>query len=66
MTTVSDGSKVVYPSEISPLKMQAIRSYSLKSLVREANQLDIQKENIVGLLKEGEAFVLVFYGKPGL
>lgn len=41
--------------------MTSIYSSNIRSLVKKANDLKIQRNDIIALLKEGEEVVLVYY-----
>lgn len=41
----------------------AITSITIRGIVNLARELDIKKEDIVTLVKEGNEFILIYYGK---
>lgn len=43
--------------------MLAVNAPTLRAIVSAANDLSIQKEDIVCLTREGNEFILIYYGK---
>lgn len=41
--------------------LQAIYCRTIRQLVEEANSLNIQREDIITILKEGEYFCMIYY-----
>jgi len=42
-------------------RMAALSSMTLRNLISKVNELGIQKEDIVKVVKEGESFFLLYY-----
>lgn len=43
--------------------MAVIANFSIRAIVDRVNELEIKKEDIVSLLKEGNQYFLVYYKK---
>lgn len=41
--------------------MVAIYDFNLRNLIKNANELHIQKDDIVSLMKDHESYVLIYY-----
>lgn len=42
-------------------QLTAINSFTLRNLIDKVNELGIQKEDIVNIIKENETFLLLYY-----
>lgn len=49
--------------EVKSTYMTAFAENSIRAIVERANELEIKKEYIVSLLKEGNQYFLVYYKK---
>lgn len=43
--------------------MLAMSSTTIRGIIATANRLSVQREDIVSLTREGNEFVLIYYGK---
>ncbi len=41
--------------------MVAIYDFNLRNLIKNANELGIQKDDIVSLVKDNDSYVLIYY-----
>ena len=42
-------------------QFKALHATNIRVLLAQANELDITKEDVVSLLREGELFILVYF-----
>lgn len=42
-------------------KLKALHAPNIRVLLAQANEIDITKEDIVSLVREGELFILVYF-----
>ena len=42
-------------------QFKALHAPNIRALLAQANELDITKEDVVSLLREGELFILVYF-----
>jgi len=46
-------------------RMAALSSMTLRSLISRANELGIRHEDVVSVVRESEAFILLYYKNEG-
>lgn len=42
-------------------KFKALHAPNIRVLLAQANEIDITKEDVVSLVREGESFILVYF-----
>lgn len=43
-------------------EMKALTAMTMRELIRIVNEEEIQREDLVSIIKEGEYFIAVYYG----